>query len=202
LAPVLAEARSFPLGSAYRATKTIAAGEQQVIDLEVPEGAENLTVRIGEASDPHADLDLYVFQKVKGTMVLRAKSVTNYSDEAVVVDHPGGGKWQIVVDGFRVPSGSTTFKYEDIYYHSALGTVSVDDKEALRERGANWNVTAKVTVEATPVGERALTGIVPIVPRAKEGEPQPSPIVSLLSPPDTPPAATIGAAQIEFDKAK
>jgi len=102
---VIAEARSFSLGSAYRATKTIAAGERQTIDLDVPEGADSLTVRIGEASDAQADLDLYVFQHAKGTLVLRAKSDTNGSNEFVVVDHPLGGKWQIVVEGFRVPSG-------------------------------------------------------------------------------------------------
>jgi hypothetical protein len=201
-APVIAEAHSFPLGSAYRTTKIIAAGAQQTFDLDLPDGAENLTVRIGDASDPHADLDLYVFQKVKDTMVLRAKSDTNSSTETVVLGHPAGGKWQIVVDAFRVPSGSTQYKYEDVYFHSAFGSVCVDDKEELRPRGTNWNVTAKVTVHATPVGERALTGMVPIVPRTKEGEPQPSAPISPLNTPETTPPVVIGAARIEFEKAK
>jgi len=78
----------------------------------------------------------------------------------------------------------------------------VDDKEALRERGANWNATAKVTVQATPVGERVLTGIVPVVPRGKEGEPQPSATVSPLKATETPSPVAIGVAQIEFEKAK
>jgi len=199
-APVIAEAHSFPLGSAYRATKTIAAGEQQIFNLDLPEGAENLTVHIGDASDPHADLDLYVFQKSKDTMVLRAKSDSNSSTETVVLDHPGGGEWRIVVDAFRVPGGSTQYKYEDVYFHSALGSVSVDDKEELRQRGANWNVTAKVVVQATPVGERALTGIVPIISRAKEGEPQPSSPVPSLSPAETTSPMAVGEARIEFEK--
>ena len=199
-AAVLAKAYSFPLGSAHRITKTITDGEQQTFDLDLPDGADNLTVRIGDASDPHADLDVYVFQKAKDVMVLRAKGDSNSSTETVVLDHPGGGKWQVVVDAFRVPSGSTQYKYEDVYFHSALGSVSVDDKEELRPRGAHWNVTAKVAVQATPVGERALTGIVPIISRAKEGEPEPSsPTPSLNSSETTPPIA-IGAARIEFEK--
>jgi hypothetical protein len=201
-APVIAEAHSFPLGSAYRATKTIAAGEQQTFDLDLPDGADNLTVRIGDASDSHADLDLYVFQKAKDIMVLRAKSDTNSSTETVVLDHPTGGKWQIVVDAFRVPRGSTQYKYEDVYFHSALGSISVDDKEELRPRGANWNVTAKVTVRATPVGERVLTGTVPIISRAKEGEPQPSAAIPSLNPSETSPPVAIGAASIEFEKSQ
>jgi len=201
-APVIAEAHSFPLGSAYRATKTIAAGERQIFNLNLPEGAENLTVRIGDASNPNADLDLYVFQKAKGTMVLRAKSDSNSSTETVLLDHPGGGEWSIVVDGFRVPGGSTQYKYEDVYFHSALGSVSVDDKEELRSRGANWNVAAKVAVQATPVGERALIGIVPIISRAKEGEPQPSLPVPSLAPSETPSPLAVGEARIEFEKSQ
>ncbi len=135
-------------------------------------------------------------------MVLRAKSDTNSSTETVVLDHPAGGKWQIVVDAFRVPGGSTQYKYEDVYFHSALGSISVDDKEELRPRGANWNVTAKVTVQATPVGERALTGIVPIISRAKEGEPQPSATIPSLNPSETTPPVAIGAANIEFEKSQ
>jgi hypothetical protein len=133
-------------------------------------------------------------------MVLRAKSDANSSTETVVLDHPGGGEWRIVVDAFRVPGGSTQYKYEDVYFHSALGSVSVDDKEALRPRGANWSVTAKVTVQATPVGDRALTGIVPIIPRANEGEPPPSATVPSLNPSETAPPVVIGAARIEFEK--
>jgi hypothetical protein len=199
-APVIAEAHSFPLGSAYRTTKTIAAGEQQTFDLDLPDGADNLTVRIGDASDPHADLDIYVFQKAKDVMVLRARGDSNSSTETVVLDHPGGGKWQVVVDAFRVPGGSTQYKYEDVYFHSALGSVSVDDKEELRPRGAHWNITAKVALQAIPVGERALTGIVPIISRAKEGEPEPSSPTPSLNPSETTPPIAIGAARIEFEK--
>jgi hypothetical protein len=201
-APVIAKAYSFPLGSTYRTTKTISEGEQQTFDLDLPDGADNLTVRIGDASDPHADLDIYVFQTDKDVMMLRAKSDSNSSTETVVLDHPGGGKWQVVVDAFRIPSGSTEYRYEDVYFHSALGSVSVDDKEELRSRGANWSVTAKIAVRATPVGERALTGIVPIISRAKEGEPEPSSPTQSLNPSETTPPMSIGAARIEFEKAQ
>ncbi len=173
-APIDAKSSSFPLGSEFQTSKTISPGEMQITELEIPEGTARLEASISHASDPHADLDLYLYLETKGTMVLRGRSDSTSSNEAVVIDHPAAGKWKVVVDAFRAPGGSVEYKYRDVYFHPAFGSVSIDDKDQLRNRNDSWDVSADVQVRAMPVGERTLTGIAPVVAAAKSGDPVPS----------------------------
>jgi hypothetical protein len=185
--PIDAKSDSFPLGSEFETTRTIPAGEMQITDLEIPEGTARLEVSIGSASDPHADLDLYLYLATKGTMVLKGRSDSTSSNERVIIDHPDAGRWKFVVDAFRIPGGSVQYKYRDVYFHPAFGSVSVEDKDAVRNWKDSWDVSANVQVLATPVGERVLTGIAPVVAAAKAGDPLPSR-------PETPLAAVNGGS--------
>src|SRR5579862_619218 len=198
-APIDAKSNSFPLGSEFNATKTISAGEAQTTELEIPEGTARLEVSIGQASDAHADLDLYIYLATKGTWVLRGRSDSTSSNESVIIDHPDAGKWKFVVDAFHVPGGSVQYKYRDVFFHPAFGSVSVDDKDQVRNRKDSWDVSANVEVRAAPVGERVLTGIAPVVAAAKTGELSPSrPETPLAANPDaTPGVVVLGESRVQ-----
>src|ERR671933_2262437 len=99
-------------GSAFKATRTAAAGgPQQVTDIAVPAGATRLTVTIGNASDPAADLDLFLFDCTSGTCTLAKQSAGSTANETVTVADPAAGTWKAVVDLFAIPSGSTSYSY-------------------------------------------------------------------------------------------
>lgn len=203
-APIDAKSNSFPLGSEFDATKTIAAGEMQTTELEIPEGTARLEVSIGQASDPHADLDLYMYLATKGTWVLRGRADSTSSNETVVIDHPDAGKWKFVVDAFRAPGGSVQYKYRDVFFHPAFGSVAVDDKDQIRNRKDSWDVSANVQVRAEPVGERVLTGIAPVVAAAKSGDLSPSrPETPLAANPDAAPGIVVlGESRIQVKQSQ
>ena len=60
LAPVTIAPKGGPLGSAVAERKTIADGAVQEFTVSIPAGATKFTARIGNPSDPAADLDLSV----------------------------------------------------------------------------------------------------------------------------------------------
>jgi hypothetical protein len=168
------EAASFPLGSAFQKRATISQGERDIYDVQVPDGTETLRASIDLASDPNADLDLYLYQVVKGVAVLRAKSDGSSATEGAVVDRPGAGPWKVVVYAYRTPGGSTEYTYEDSFFHTAFGNVTVEDEEAERGLSAEWDVNAKAKILASPQAGRFIVGIVPMVPDYGEKEPLPS----------------------------
>jgi subtilisin family serine protease len=150
------------LGSALRFTPTIANGVQQSYDVTVPAGSTSLRATIGGTSDPSADLDLFVYNCTTGTCVLAGQSADGDSEESVTIANPAAGLWRVVVDGFSVPAGSTTYNYLDVFANAAFGSVSVTDANALRPSGASWTVPATVTVTAAPASGRVLLGNVQV----------------------------------------
>ncbi|MET9802854.1 S8 family serine peptidase [Streptomyces sp. NPDC006368] len=141
-----------PLGSAKVAAPTIANHEQQTSTVTIGEGVERLDVAIGNTSDKGADLDLSVLKD--GRQV--GQSADGDSEESVSLVKPAAGTYTIVVDGYAVPAGSTTYDYKDVYFSSALGTVKVDESKAVQlANGASAQVTAEVLVNgAAPEGRR------------------------------------------------
>ncbi|WP_425281835.1 S8 family serine peptidase [Streptomyces ficellus] len=141
-----------PLGSAKVATPTIANHESQTSTVTVGEGVERLDVAIGNTSDKGADLDLTVLKdgKVVGT------SADGDSEESVSLVKPAAGTYTVVVDGYAVPSGSTTYDYKDVYFSSSLGTIKVDESKPVKlASGASAQVAAEVLVNgAAPEGRR------------------------------------------------
>jgi hypothetical protein len=174
LAPFTGRSVSFSLGSDSRKRISIKEGQQQVYELQIPEGTEMLRASIQAPSDPSADLDMYLYQIVNGIAVLRAKSDGLSSTETIVYARPNAGTWKIVVSAFKVPTGSTEFSYEDAFFHPVFGHVEVDDKDEARGTGAKWKVAARTEIFALPTDGRSLVGILPVVPVAQDKEPLPS----------------------------
>jgi hypothetical protein len=150
-------------GSANRQTPTIAGGEQQQFAVAVTPGTTSLRATIGGTSDAAADLDLFVFNCTTGTCVLAGQSADGDSEESVTINNPTVGTWVVLVDGFGVPAGTTTFNYIDVFTNAAFGSVSITDANALRPAGASWTVPGTVTALAAPAAGRVLFGNVRVV---------------------------------------
>ena len=150
------------LGSANIATPTIAHHAMQTFDVTIPAGTTSLRATIGSPSDPAADLDLFVFNCTTGTCVQAGSNADGDSEESVTINNPAAGLWKVLVDGFAVPAGSTTYKYIDVFANPAFGSVSVTDANALRPSGASWTVPGTVTANAAPAAGRVLLGNVQV----------------------------------------
>jgi Bacterial pre-peptidase C-terminal domain len=128
--------------------------------VDVPAGATSLRATIGSPSDPAADLDLFVLRP-NGTTA--GQSADGDSEESVTVNNPVAGTWTIVVDGFSVPAGTTTYHYIDVFQAGAtLGTINVTDANALRPAGSSWSVPGSVTASVVPASGRVLFGNVQV----------------------------------------
>jgi subtilisin family serine protease len=152
--PINVSAQGGPLGSLSEQRPTIADGEVQTFDLVVPVGATRLDVRIGNPSDPGADLDLYVFRD--GVQV--DFDADGDSEESVSIPNPAAGTYTIEIDGFAVPTGTTAYDYRDVFFASALGTISVPSTVVPLANGASTTISGTVTASTVPTGGRSLLG--------------------------------------------
>jgi hypothetical protein len=150
------------LGSARRGVFSIANLEQQRYVTEVSAGTTSFRATIGGPSDPAADLDLFVFNCTSGTCVPAGQSADGDSEESVTINNPAAGRWEVLVDGFAVPAGTTTYNYIDVFVNPAFGAISVTDTNALRPAGSSWTVPASVTANAAPAEGRVLAGNVQV----------------------------------------
>ncbi|GAA1922932.1 S8 family serine peptidase [Nocardioides marmoribigeumensis] len=150
------------LGSARSATPTITTGVLQQRLVDVSAGSTSLRATIGGTSDPGADLDLYVYNCTTGTCLLAGQSADGDSEESVTIANPAAGAWVTLVDGYAVPSGSTTFGYTDVFTNPAFGSVSVTDANASRPAGSSWTAPGTVTAAAAPAAGRVLLGNVQV----------------------------------------
>jgi subtilisin family serine protease len=150
------------LGSARVGPFTINNLEQQQYPVVVTAGSTSLRATIGSPSDPGADLDLFVFNCTSGTCVLAGQSADGDSEESVTIANPAAGNWLVLVDGFAVPAGSTSYNYIDVFINPAFGSVTVTDADALRPAGSSWTVSGSVTANAAPAAGRVLLGNVEV----------------------------------------
>jgi len=150
------------LGSAKILTPTIAAQASQQRAVVVSAGSTSLRATIGHTSDPGADLDLFVYNCTTGNCVLAGQSADGDSEESVTIANPAPGTWVTLVDGYAVPSGSTTFNYTDVFTNPAFGSVAVTDSNAVRPANAEWTVPGTVTANAAPASGRVLLGSVQV----------------------------------------
>jgi subtilase family protein len=130
---------SLALGAARRDRPTIRDKEQQVYEIDVPAGTATLLARIARPSDAAADLDVFVYDCTKQCRPAGA-AADPVGDASVVVQNPAAGKWKVVVDGWSVPSGSTTYDYLDVIFNPTFGMAGVADASELRKAGAQWTV--------------------------------------------------------------
>jgi hypothetical protein len=161
--PFTGRATGTTLGSANRLTPTIANLEQQQFPVTVAPGSSSLRATIGGTSDPAADLDLFVFNCTTGTCVQAGANADGDSEESVTINNPAAGLWVVLVDGFAVPAGTTTFNYIDVFVNPAFGSVAVTDANALRAAGSSWTVPGSVTANAAPAAGRVLYGNVRVL---------------------------------------
>ncbi|MFJ7203041.1 S8 family serine peptidase [Streptomyces sp. NPDC098789] len=140
------------LGSAKVAKPTIKAGEVQTSTVTIGAGVSRLDIAIGGVSDTAADLDLEV--QLNGVKV--GSSADGDSEEAVSLANPAAGTYTIIVTGYAVPSGTTTYDYRDVFFSSALGSVQVDEAAKVNlANGASTSVSANVLVNsAAPEGRQ------------------------------------------------
>ncbi|MET8908871.1 S8 family serine peptidase [Micromonospora sp. NPDC004551] len=152
--PVTVTGKGGPLGSAAVSRPTIADGERQTYQVTVPAGATRLDVAINNPSDPKADLDLTLQRN--GVRV--ASSADGDSDESVSVTNPAAGTYDVIIDGYSVPAGTTSYDYRDVFYASALGTLDAAATTATLGTGATASLTGSVTAQSAPAAGRRLFG--------------------------------------------
>jgi len=157
--PVRVSGQGGSLGSADSQRPTIADGEVQTFQVTVPAGATRLQVAIGDTSDLGADLDLLVFRD--GALV--AFDADGDSEESVTINDPTPGVYDIEVDGYAVPAGTTEYDYRDVFYSTGLGTVSVSSAIVELGSGASASLSGTVTVESAPAEGRELFGEMTVV---------------------------------------
>jgi hypothetical protein len=153
------------LSSAFSARPSISAGgAQQQYLITVPANTTLISARIGNSSDPSADLDLYLFDCHTGTScVQKASSTSATATEAVSVIDPAAGTWVVLVDPYSVPAGTTAYDYLDAFANATLfGSIGISDPVAVHGNGTSWSATANVTALAAPVAGRFLQGFVQV----------------------------------------
>ncbi|MFV2017140.1 S8 family serine peptidase [Micromonospora sp. LOL_023] len=152
--PVLVSGQGGSLGSSNSERPTIADLEVQTFQVTVPAGATRLFTKIGNTSDLGADLDLFVYRN--GALV--AYNADGDSEEQVTIDNPVPGVYDIEVEGYSVPAGTTEYDYLDVFYSTGLGTIAVTPGTVDLANGASATVTGSVTVDAAPAAGRELFG--------------------------------------------
>jgi hypothetical protein len=161
-APFTGKASGTTLGNARRGVFEIRHLETQEYPVTVTPGSTSLRATIGSPSEAGADLDLFVFNCTSGSCVIAGQSADGDSEESVTINNPAAGAWLVVVDGFDVPAGTTTYDYVDVFVNPAFGSVDVTDADAVRPTGATWTVPGTVTANAVPSAGRVLLGSVQV----------------------------------------
>jgi hypothetical protein len=173
-----ASASSVALGSALRRHGTIAEGEQQAYEIEVPKGATSLMVRVaGAKGGSGADLDLYLLDCTKPEMPEAPKGELEKGNKSPMrppapcapagkaasrgfggqleVANPKAGRWVAVVDAFQVRGGGPVeYDYTDFFAHPSFGSVSVADLPDDRAAAAKWTASANAWAATPPESPR------------------------------------------------
>ena len=156
-------------GSARRGPFSIAHHELQHYTTTIPAGTTSFRATIGSPSDPAADLDLFVYRCSDATCATRTlvgQNADGDSEESVTLANPIAATYQVDVDGFDVPAGTTSYSYVDVLQNPALGSVSITDADAVRPGGSSWTVNGSVIAGAVPEAGRVLLGTVNVVTSA------------------------------------
>jgi hypothetical protein len=106
---------------------------------------------------------MVVYNCTTGSCVQAGASGGSTAEEQVTIINPAAGHWQVEIDGYAVPAGTTAYDYTDTYVSPSLGTVTVNDANAQRASGSSWTVTGAVTAGAQPGAGRVLRGELSVV---------------------------------------
>ncbi|PPK70210.1 S8 family serine peptidase [Actinokineospora auranticolor] len=160
--PFTGKASGTALGSAKKAVLTIANEENQQYRVDVLPGTTALRAKIGHTADAAADLDLAVYNCTSGTCQLAGQQADGDSEEEVTVANPAAGVWIVLVAGYSVPAGTTTYDYLDVLTNPVYGAVNITDTNTARGAGAQWSVNGTVTATRAPGAGRSLIGNVEV----------------------------------------
>ncbi|MBO0861978.1 MAG: S8 family serine peptidase [Chloracidobacterium sp.] len=152
-----------PLGSGMTDRPTLSPGNPRVYEIDIPPGTQALTARVSNASDGKADLDLYLFDCTGGNCEVRGFGHEDGARETVYYPAPDPGKWKVVIDPVKVPSGKVSVDFEDIFTHPVFGRIESSGVSAAHNSGQKWTDKIAVEVNAAPVGNRQLVGIIEVV---------------------------------------
>jgi dipeptidyl aminopeptidase/acylaminoacyl peptidase len=167
LAPFTGALAGGPLASTRRVARNIVAGEQHLYELEVPDGATLLHVRLAAAATPASDLDLYLYDCTGEQCSLTARSAALGAVESAWIRYPAPGRWRVVVDAHAVAGDSAVgYDYLDVVTDPRLGTVKVEDAPQLRGSGSSW--TARAVPRASGHGATGRETKILIVVREHE----------------------------------
>ncbi len=160
--PFTGRAVGTALGSARVGPFTIAHLAQQQYTTVIPAGTSQFRATIGSPSDPAADLDLFVFRCNPGCVQVGANADGD-SEESVTLNNPIAATYIVLVDGFDVPAGTTSYSYIDVFTKApSFGQIAITDANALRPAGSSWTVPAAVTAAEAPAAGRVLAGNVEV----------------------------------------
>ncbi|MBO3142483.1 S8 family serine peptidase [Dermatophilus congolensis] len=145
-----------PLGSAHEERPSISQGEKHTYKVAVPAGTNRLEISTGKPADINSDLDIVV-RDASGTEVGRA--TTSSAEETVTLAHPTAGTYTVEIDGYTIPSGKMAYDYQDVYYSSTLGKLTINNGplHAL-EHGATLPITGEITPNTQPGEGRHMFG--------------------------------------------
>lgn len=160
--PFTGRAVGTTLGSAKIDRPSIGGDEEQQFPITVTAGATQLRVKIGNTTDPSADLDLFLYRCTTGTCNPVASSADGDSEEAVTVNNPAPGQWVALVFGYAVPAGTTDYDYLDVFSGAVFGELALTDANAARPAGTTWQATGALTPKQAPAAGRVLLGNVEI----------------------------------------
>ncbi|WP_328460290.1 S8 family serine peptidase [Streptomyces sp. NBC_00448] len=154
--PVTAHAVGGALGAMAQEHPTITDGQMTSKQITVPRDARRLEIAMGNATDPGADLDLYLVGPTGATV---GSSTHGGAAESIAMDDPAPGYYQVYVAGTHVPSGSTAFDIQDTVFSDSLGSVTVDDARPVDlAHGGKLTVHGRLTADAQPSDGRELVG--------------------------------------------
>ena len=144
---------SLPQGAARKEHRRIGPREQQILEIDVPEGSTGLMVYLGGFAEAEADLDVYLHDCTGDHCDRERTSANLRGEEDIYIDTPAAGIWKVVVDGFQVPEEGIDYEYLDVVFNPTFGSVSVADVPKERERDASWDVqTDQWRTETFPEG--------------------------------------------------
>lgn len=172
--------------TAFRTSRSIARGEQQVYQITVPRGATYVRAAVHTAQ-PNADLDVYLldcttldgkpaaaYDRANGgksppmpdvSCAPKAKAAGVGPDGDVEVADPAPGKWTVVVDAYSLSGGPASYEYVDMVSDPSLGAVAVADVPEDRAAGASWTAAAHAWSAKLSSGPRALAGRIVVTSR-------------------------------------
>jgi hypothetical protein len=112
---------------AFNAAAPVADADTKVYHVTVPAGTKAARFSLN-AGDDTADLDLYVYRGG----VLRALSASGAADEQVTLIAPVAGTYDIYVNGFATPGGSTAYQISNFVVPDVdAGNLTVTDNVAV-----------------------------------------------------------------------